>query len=86
VVPVLTMMILASLCLAWRVPVAAGVARGLRGCVAPICSVIIVGYAVLVPITSVYESRLDAALTESIAHEGRALARQVGAGWPDIVR
>ena len=87
VVPVLTVAILACLCLIWRAPVLAGVARGIRGCTVPLCSILIIGYAVLAPITSAYESRFDSGLTETLPdHEGRALARMVGADWPGIVR
>jgi hypothetical protein len=86
VIPVLTVLTLAVLCLVWRAPVAAGVARGLRGCVVPICSVLVIAYTVLAPITSAYESRLDSRLTEALTHEGRATARMVGAEWPGMVK
>jgi hypothetical protein len=79
-------MILASLCLTWRAPVVAGVVRGIRGCTVPLCSILMIGYVILAPITAAYESKLDSGLTEAFKHEGRATARQVGAEWPGIVR
>lgn len=86
VIPVVTLITLGVLCLIWRAPLAAGVARGIRGCIVPLCSVLIIGYAVLAPITAAYERRLDSEFTESFTHEGRTMARLVGAEWPGIVK
>ena len=84
VAPGIMVMVLTALCLTWRVPVVAGVARGIRGCTVPICSIITIGYVVLSPITAAYESRLDTRLTEAFTHEGRATARDIGTQWPGL--
>ncbi len=85
-IPILTILTLGCLCLMWRAPLLAGMARGMRGAILPLCSVIIIGYAVLATVTSAYERTFDERMTESFVHEGRAIATMVGAEWPDRVR
>lgn len=85
-VPLLMVLTLTTLCLAWRVPVIGGVARGIRGSVLPVCSVILIAYSVMAPVTLLYGSRLDVGLTQTLAHEGRYASRTAGVDWPAAVK
>jgi hypothetical protein len=85
-IPVLALITLGGLCLIWRTPLLPGIARGFRGCTVPLCSLLIIGYSILVPITSTSEARFNSRLTDAFQHEGRALARMLGKDWPGLIK
>ncbi len=83
VVPLLLLLTLGLLSLKWRVPLAVGLSRGLQGSAVPIACVLVLVYAVLVPITVRQESIGEEALQHWAIHEGRYFAESIGKTWPD---
>jgi hypothetical protein len=84
--PVLTLMLYSVLCLVWRVPISVGLPRALRGSIVPICSCLLLGYAVVAVCTARVENRAGSELDRTVRHEGRHMAEIVGAEWPGAQR
>jgi hypothetical protein len=66
-----------------RVPFFAGLVRGLRGLALPVACGLILVYGLLVLGTVRQEARVSDGLRQTLAHEGRYLARLTGESWPD---
>ena len=66
-----------------RVPFFVGLVRGLRGLALPVACGLILVYGLLVLGTVRQEARVSEGLRQTLAHEGRYLARLTGESWPD---
>jgi len=66
-----------------RVPFFAGLVRGLRGLALPVACGLVLLYGALVLGTVRQEARVSDGLRQTLAHEGRYLARLTGETWPD---
>jgi len=66
-----------------RVPFLAGLVRGLRGLALPVACGLVLVYGLLVLGTVRQEARVSEGLRQTLAHEGRYLARLTGESWPD---
>ena len=70
----------------FRVPVATGIGRGLRGLALPVACGLFLLYGPLLFGTVRQEAALNAYVDGMVSHEGEMMASQVGATWPGPVR
>ncbi len=66
-----------------RVPLTAGLVRGLKGTALPAACVLVLVYGGLVLATVRQDALVDEGLRQTLAHEGRYLAGRAGVRWPE---
>lgn len=83
IAPLLTLLVLAVVSRMRRVPLAAGLAHGLRRNAVAVAGILLLLYGGLVLATLRREQAINATQTRSLQHEGRYLASIVGKPWPE---
>lgn len=84
-VPMLVVLVLSISSRIYRVPIATGVGRGLRGVAVPIACILMLVYGTSILATSREEKRENVRLLHMIQHEGRYYAEAAGKTWPAAV-
>ncbi len=81
--PLLALLVLAVASLVRRVPLAAGMAQGLRRAALPLACLLVLAYGGLILGLARQESRINGSLMRQMQGEGRYLAELTHQTWPD---
>jgi hypothetical protein len=84
-VPLLVVFVLCIISRLHRVPISAGVGRGLRGIAVPIACILMLIYGGTVLATAREEARENARLQRLVQHEGRFYFEATGNVWPGAI-
>lgn len=84
-VPLLIVCVLGVISRLHRVPISAGVGRGLRGVVVPMACILMLLYGGTVMATAREEARENSRLQRLVQHEGRYYVEASGGVWPGAV-
>lgn len=82
-VPALTMLVFGIVSAVHRVPIGAGIARGLNAVALPIACVLVLLFSGVVGETACAEARAQREVNARLQHEGRYYAGLVGKKWPE---